>query len=60
MTKGIFMKGEIMRKWKFDKRSYIQAAEDLHYPESVIRKLKEAKTERECDKIMTNARKGVY
>lgn len=49
-----------MTKYKFDRRSYIHAAQDLCYPDSVVRKLKEAKTERECDKIMTNARKGVY
>ena len=61
MTKGIFMKGETMSGVrKFDKRWYIRAANDLCYPTSVIRKLKEAKTERECEKILTNARKGVY
>ena len=54
------MKGEIMGRHKFDRRSYINAAKDLHYPESVIRKLKEATSERECDKIMTNARKDAY
>lgn len=63
MTKGIFMKGEkkmANHTLTFDKRFYIHAAEDLGYPRSVISKLKDAKTERECDKIMTNARKGVY
>lgn len=62
MTEGIFMKGEKMahHKSRFDKRFYIKAAEDLHYPDSVICKIKEAKTERECERILTNARKGVY
>lgn len=47
-------------KSAFDKRFYIHAAKDLCYPDPVIQKLKKATTERECDKIMTNARKGVY
>ena len=42
------------------KRDYIKAAKELFYPASVIRKLEEAKTEYECDKIMSNARKGVF
>lgn len=44
----------------FDRRSYVQIAKDLRYPDSVISKLKEAETERECERILTNARKGVY
>ena len=62
MTKGVFMKGEKMAHHKilFDRRSYVQIAKDLRYPDSVISKLKEAETERECEKILTNARKGVY
>lgn len=62
MTEGIFMKGEKMahHKISFDRRWYVKAAKDLCYPDSVVSKLKEAKTERECEKIMTNARKGVY
>lgn len=52
MTKGIFMKGENMAHHKstFDKRFYIKAAEDLHYPDSVICKIRASKTERESAK----------
>lgn len=62
MTEGIFMKGDKMahHKTSFDRRWYIKAAKDLRYPDSVISKIKEADTERVCEKIMTNARKGVY
>lgn len=42
------------------KSNAIQAAKDLCYGEAVINLLKNAKTEGEISRIMTNARKGYY
>ena len=38
-------------------KSYIVAARDLQYPESVIKKLEKAKNDIEATRIMTTARK---
>ena len=38
-------------------KSYIRAAKDLQYPESVIQKLEKAKNDVEATRIMTTARK---
>lgn len=43
---------------EYHRKQAIRAAEELYYDKSVIRKLKEAKTEREMDCIMSNARKN--
>lgn len=41
---------------KFNKREYINIARELCYPSEVIRRLKAAKTENECNRIMHDAR----
>lgn len=41
---------------EFSKRTYIKIARDLCYPESVIEKLKAAKNDIECTRIMKTHR----
>lgn len=39
-----------------ERKRYIKAAKELIYPEEVIKKLEEAETEEQCDRIMRDAR----
>lgn len=42
------------------KRRAMKAAEGLFYPQSVLHKIKNATNERQIERIMTNARKGIF
>ena len=41
---------------KQEKREYIQIAKDLHYPKETIEKIRNAKDENECSRILHTAR----
>lgn len=43
---------------KLQRKEYAQIAKELGYPKEIVRRIKEeAKTEREAERILTNARK---
>ncbi len=42
------------------RKEYIEIAQQLCYSLEVIKKLSQAKSEMECDRIMVSARRGQY